>query len=367
MAEEINVLLLIIAQSPGGVEKRFYNYSKYLSGEKQGRNTIVISRSLISSLGIFSSKYNNKVICYGIPWNKKNAITRYLDYMLLLPVLLRLSFKKFDVVHFVTLSSLLFRHLIQAKHKVFSIVTSIKKSQEEIFNSKMCRHIMAENYKMDCLDENIRRTALAHYPDQSSNIFSSPCSFVDYEDTISQYEEKENCICFAGRLEDFKGIQLLVSILTDITKETNFSIKIFGQGQFHNKIFSIIEENGLQGRVSLSYTLNLKEELVKSKIFLSLQRGENYPSQSLIEAMACGNAIIATDVGLTANLVKENFGILIPFDSKALLKAIVKMTASGDSLKEMGILARNFVLSHHTIERFHQYLISVYKKQTFIF
>ena len=76
--------------------------------------------------------------------------------------------------------------------------------------------------------------------------------------------------------------------------------------------------------------------------------------------MFCENAIIATDVGLTRKIVKKDFGILIPSSSDALLDAIKKLTLSDTVLSDMGSKARLFVEENHNIERFHQYLVSVY-------
>ena len=92
-----------------------------------------------------------------------------------------------------------------------------------------------------------------------------------------------------------------------------------------------------------------------------MQRDENYPSQSLLEAMACENAVIATNVGLTKAIVKDSFGILINSNETELFNAITNLISCENKLAEMGKQARMFVMSNHKVELFHHYLMSIYK------
>ena len=111
-------------------------------------------------------------------------------------------------------------------------------------------------------------------------------AFINYQDTDCSNEDKMNTICFAGRLEEFKGIHLLKDILLEIIKQTDFNVVIL-KGSYFAKIEEIIIKHDLNGRVKLGYYTDIKHVLRNSVIFLSLQKEENYLSQSLLEAMAC--------------------------------------------------------------------------------
>ena len=82
------------------------------------------------------------------------------------------------------------------------------------------------------------------------------------------------------------------------------------------------------------------EVLAQTKIFLSLQKTNNYPSQSLLEAMASGCAIIATDVGETRRLLDETRSILIPYDAVYLKSAIEKLMNDQALRLQLGKAAR---------------------------
>lgn len=358
----MRILLAHITQNRGGVEKRFLGYAKFILSQNDHQYDVLISRSFLHGLdhGIICSS-GNRLIKYGFAWDKKNKFTRYIDYIYLTIVLLFCNRKSYDIVHFPTTTSLIFRNLVQAEKKVYSVVTSESKGLMNMLCSQRFSQIMKERYIIDCLDTRIREKIVNRFPDNTDRVFASPCSFIDYNHTKPDFNMKENTICFVGRLLDFKGIDLLLKVIPGIIEKTSFRVLILGRGEFESEIRELIDKFHWQSKVTLSYSTNPKKELKKSKIFLSLQRDENYPSQSLLEAMACGNSIIATNVGLTHLIVKNDFGVLID-DEQQLLEAIVAYSQeSADSLKEKGEKARCFALSSHTVERFHDYLISIYE------
>ena len=96
-----------------------------------------------------------------------------------------------------------------------------------------------------------------------------------------------------------------------------------------------------------------------SSIFVSLQEGENYPSQSLLEAMACGNAIVATDVGETWRLVDAQNGTRVVPEANAVASAIVALF-NDPQLAQRQVTSRRRVSEEHTPERFLAYMSKIY-------
>jgi glycosyltransferase involved in cell wall biosynthesis len=108
----------------------------------------------------------------------------------------------------------------------------------------------------------------------------------------------------------------------------------------------------LRSGISVHYAFmwDTSRVLNESSINIHLQQEANYPSQSLLEGMASGNAIIATYVGLTRRLVGENNGIVIPLsDSEALADAMIWMLKHHEATRAMGRRSRGKVLREHTI------------------
>ena len=78
--------------------------------------------------------------------------------------------------------------------------------------------------------------------------------------------------------------------------------------------------------------------------------------------MACEAAIIATDVGDTGLLVTNDIGLRIPPQKDALAEAIARLVENSDIRRAMGVRARQRVMSEHTIERFTQYIIDLWRE-----
>jgi glycosyltransferase involved in cell wall biosynthesis len=133
-----------------------------------------------------------------------------------------------------------------------------------------------------------------------------------------------------------------------------------GEGALETSMRRQVHELGLDAHVTIRFEPQPTCLLNESSIFVSLQSEENYPSQSLLEAMACGNAIVATDVGETWRLVDETTGVRVLATPAALASAINQLLAD-PALAERQRAARQRVLAAHAPERFLAYMIGVYQ------
>ncbi|MCF8296010.1 MAG: glycosyltransferase [Saprospiraceae bacterium] len=185
----------------------------------------------------------------------------------------------------------------------------------------------------------------------------SPCSFIDYSNLFA--EEKENIIIFCGRLEKIKNPLLLFQSLNEIKeiiKEMDWKIYIIGTGSLEEEMRFYINEHELECVRMLGYIPDPQKYLRKSKIFISIQQEDNYPSQALMEAMACENAIIASDVGDTRLLIDDNCGKLVRLDVKKLSNSIKVMISNPEVLAQYGRNSRIKVMENHTIKKFATYV-----------
>lgn len=107
---------------------------------------------------------------------------------------------------------------------------------------------------------------------------------------------------------------------------------------------------------------NPTELLAETSVFVSIQTTNNYPSQSVLEAMGCGNAIIATDVGDTRMFINENNGILIDLEVNTLVNAIETLYLSKNLRERLGNYAYSYVRENHTIEKMAKYYVDLFDK-----
>ena len=214
---------------------------------------------------------------------------------------------------------------------------------------------------VDALSPQIRKN-LAALGINQEKIYVSPCSFADYH-RFAPAQHKKKWIVFAGRFIDYKNPLLFIEAIPKILAiDPSVRFFVLGAGPQQREIVTQIQRLGLDSLVSVRFMPDISDILSSSIIFASVQSYENYPSQSLLEAMACENAIIATDVGETRRLVDESVGILIAPSSEEFADAAIYLLQNPNLLKRMGRHARRKVIKEHNIETFVRYLSAVYQE-----
>ena len=114
--------------------------------------------------------------------------------------------------------------------------------------------------------------------------------------------------------------------------------------------------NGLP--IEIKFTSNPEEILNKSKVFISTQLFNNYPSRSLVEALAAGNLPVVTDNGQTRWIAKENFSYYVKedFSETDIADAVYEiMKLDNNAFIEKANIARVFVTTNHTLKKMSNY------------
>jgi glycosyltransferase involved in cell wall biosynthesis len=190
----------------------------------------------------------------------------------------------------------------------------------------------------------------------------APCSFADYT-RCKTGEKKTFEVAYCSRLEPDKNPMLYLEAAKEILK-TNPEIKfhLLGEGSLVNEVKEFISGNNLNSQINFEFSKNPPEILAETSVFVSLQSGTNYPSQSILEAMACGNAVIASNKGDTNLFINDQNGILVDLELHSIVNAIKKMTDNPTKAKQMGINGHDFVIKNHTIEKASAYYVNLIDK-----
>ena len=143
------------------------------------------------------------------------------------------------------------------------------------------------------------------------------------------------------RLVYKNGIDTLIeSAKLAIKKNSKLVFLVVGKGPDFEKVKEKIEELGIQGNFRLTGFIS-DEDLpfyynVADFFVLPSKSGEGLPLVAL-EAMACGLPVIATKVGGISEVIKEDYGKLVPPNSpNSLAEAIVEF-----SYKELSTLKKD--------------------------
>lgn len=199
---------------------------------------------------------------------------------------------------------------------------------------------------MDCLSPSLADIASTRVPKSfRGKLAIAPCSFSDYSKVIVA-QERDIDVLFLSRFVHGKGMDLLQAAAR-LLGTHDLTLHVCGTGPSQPNI-----PNAVIYETSHSF-----EIVGRTKIFLSLQATDNYPSQSLLEAMASGCAIIATDVGHTRILLNETNAVLIPGHPEDLAATITDLLRNSEKRAKMGKSARNMVTTEHTVERYMEYFL----------
>ena len=95
----------------------------------------------------------------------------------------------------------------------------------------------------------------------------------------------------------------------------------------------------------------LPEEINRAEVFVLPSLYEGHP-KALIEAMACGAAVVGTDVDGIRDVIRhEETGLLCPPTAEGLAQAISRLLIDADLRKRLGRAARKFVEQEYSLER----------------
>jgi glycosyltransferase involved in cell wall biosynthesis len=184
------------------------------------------------------------------------------------------------------------------------------------------------------------------------------CCYVN-GDRFVPSPRKERRIVFAGRLVESKRPLLFVDGVRSVLRRApgaldGWTIEMFGGGYLRERVTAYLRTCRLEERVSLRTAAEMAPEFATSRLFVSTQDRENVSSLAMLEAMACGNAVVARNVGQTSGMVRhgEN-GLLVERDDpEALAAAILEYVKHPEWHDRFGARSREIALHEHSEERF---------------
>lgn len=166
-------------------------------------------------------------------------------------------------------------------------------------------------------------------------------------------KRKRKIIVFAARLTEGKGVLEFVDALVlckNSLVEHGYCVMICGEGNLKEKVIESIKSHDLGRVVQIEGYRDMENILPYTRVFMSLQENENYPSQSLLEAISSGCWCIATNVGNTHLLVKPEFGELVKGTSVNIAQAVHNaMLMTDNQFETISISARNFAEANFDI------------------
>ncbi len=182
-----------------------------------------------------------------------------------------------------------------------------------------------------------------------------------------------------------KGIHNILYIFPELIKRyPNISLRIGGQKAYTlgNKILDLgvdyffeyqsfikklIRQHNLESYIYFTGSLSaqgMKEEYLKCNIFLSCSTIENSPN-SVAEAMILGVPVVASNVGGTSTLLRDDEGLLYTsLDKKQLYDKICFAFDNPNDLSQMSKKAREHAVSTHDRDKNIAAILEAYQRIT---
>ena len=149
-----------------------------------------------------------------------------------------------------------------------------------------------------------------------------------------------------GRLDYQKSFDRLIeawALVQQTDKYKDWSLDIFGQGEWRDMLQQMIDERGLQDRVMLNKpTKDIAKEYAASSMLVMSSHYEGFP-MVMIEAMACGLSVVTFDYkcGPRDIIDHEINGLLVKDgDIEGLAQALMRLMNDDELRRKMGENAR---------------------------
>lgn len=158
-------------------------------------------------------------------------------------------------------------------------------------------------------------------------------------------------ISCVANLRIVKGHIFLIDALSAL-RELNFSAIMIGDGTLRDSLIEYSIKKGLNDKTKfLGQRFDIPELLSITDIFVLSSLSEGMPL-SIMEAMASGLPVVATNVGGVSELVVDGeTGFFVPPRNPSLLAGKIKILIDNKSLREtMGIKGRARIKDNFTLE-----------------
>ena len=264
-----------------------------------------------------------------------------------------------EIIHTITIKPVLYGNIIA---RILSIPIRISSISglgyifiENNFKAKLMRSLISQLYKLSLTgsqkiifqnksDRNILRKICCISKNQELLIRGSGVDLNEY--TVSPEPEGRPVVMMIARLLIDKGVNEFAEAAS-IIKAQRDDVRMCLVGDVDLENPNSVSTTQIQRWVDTGqlehwgYSHNVVESISKSNVMVLPSYREGLP-KSLIEAAACGRAVITTDVPGCRDAIEINStGLLVPVKSSvALAKAILKLIDDGALRKKMAINGR---------------------------
>ena len=151
---------------------------------------------------------------------------------------------------------------------------------------------------------------------------------VDMNRFFDQKRQRKKQLVAVGTLKWQKGYEYLLQSVKEVfAKYPEYRLVIIGEGPLRKQLQDLVDNLGIGDKLDFLKRLTHQQVAVvlnESNIFVMSSVSEGFP-KALVEAIACGTPVVATDVGSCREIVNGVGFIVKPRDSRKLKEALTRL------------------------------------------
>lgn len=182
-------------------------------------------------------------------------------------------------------------------------------------------------------------------------------SFTYYVNKFSSDRNLKNTIGFLGRIEPYKGLDLLVDAFYKLDKK--YKLLIAGEGKIDDNIYSKISSNNRIELINRYIDDTEFSDLLSKMDFVVLPYKRASQSGVIPLVFAHGKPVVVTNVGALKEQVPEGTGVITKPAVESIVSSISSLYENPNLIFEYGDNARNYAETELTWEHSAKLLINI--------
>lgn len=176
----------------------------------------------------------------------------------------------------------------------------------------------------------------------------------NYKPETNNNQHQNIHVIAVGRLCRIKNQEMIVNAICNLHEKLGEQIEldIIGDGEERENLEKLISRRRANAYIHMhGMQSNVRSFLVKADVFVSGSQTEGLPL-SILEAMACGLPVVATNAGGTKDIVDDGVnGYIVPIDNQEVFESVLEKMINNKELRrkfgyQSRIIAEQWSLSN---------------------
>jgi len=193
---------------------------------------------------------------------------------------------------------------------------------------------------------------------------------LDYKKTLEKFgidKVTDHIVSFAGKLADFKGVDVLLRAAAIYEEKLNYNITtiLAGDGELREKLLALRDELNLRDVHFLGHVTQLQLVDLYNLADVSTVPSRTEPFGLVaIEALACGTPVVGTNQGGLPDFINHKVGQLVPVeDHEALAQAIINEIFN-DNKEDRAAYCHHYAINNFSWKKSLEDVVRIYKEIT---